>query len=141
MSQDSGGFNISFKTGANLDTTTSDFMPVRIGSASSVLIANSTTHKAIGILQNRPNAGTGAAAWVRVNGTSKIVMNDTCTAGDLLVTGTAGGALRGTGLSITAATSRFVIGYAIESCAATATVIQVLLMPSVMAGTLSAAID
>lgn len=140
MSQASG-FDKSFKAGGDLNTTTSDWQPVRINSSGSVLIANSTTHKAIGILQNRPKSGTGASAWVKLGGTSKVTMNDTCTAGDTIVTGSANGALRGTGLSITAATSRFVIGHALEASAASGTVIEVLINPTVIAGTLSAAVD
>ena len=56
-----GGYEASFKAGANLNTTTSDFQLVRINSASSVAIANTTTQRAIGVLQNRPATGTGAA--------------------------------------------------------------------------------
>lgn len=141
MSQGRGdGIDITFLTGVDLNTTTADWQPVRINSSTSVALANSTTFKAIGILQNRPPAGTGAAAVVRVSGVSKITMNDTCTAGDFIVTGD-GGAVRGTGLSITAATSRFIIGRALTSSGATATVIDLLIEPGVVAGTLSAAID
>lgn len=139
MSQASG-FDKSFKAGGDLNTTTSDWQPVYINSSSSVLIANSTTHKAIGILQNRPKSGTGSACWVRLGGTSKITINDTCTAGNTIVMGS-GGALRGTGLSITAATSRFVVGEALEASAASGTVIEILINPRVVAGTLSAALD
>lgn len=135
-----GGFNASFKAGADLDTTTSDFRPVRINSSNSVNIAQSTTHRPIGILQNRPNAGTGASCNVRAVGFSKLTMNDTCTAGDTIVAGS-GGAVRGTALSITAATSRFGFAIACEASAATGTVIDVLINHQTIAGTLSAAID
>lgn len=135
-----GGTDKSFKAGGDLNTTTSDFQPVRINSSGSVMIANSTTHKAVGVLQNRPKAGTGASCWVRSGGYTKITMNDTCTAGDTILTGS-GGPVRGTGLSITAATSRFVIGTAVEASAATGTIIELLINPTVIAGSLSAAID
>lgn len=135
-----GGLDKSYKAGADMATTTSDWQPVYINSAGSVRIANSTTHKAIGVLQGRPKAGTGAACWVRSAGYTKITMNDTCTAGDIIVTGS-GGSVKGTALSITAATSRFGIGYAVETSGGTGTIIELLLSPSVIAGTLSAAID
>ncbi|MDI6756437.1 MAG: hypothetical protein QME32_00275 [Endomicrobiia bacterium] len=135
-----GGYDKSFKAGADLNTTTSDFQPVYVNSAGSVRIANSTTHKVIGILQNRPKSGTGAACVVRSVGYSKITVNDTCTAGDQIVMGS-GGALRGSGLSITAATSRYIVGDAIETSGASGTVIEIFLRPSIIAGTLSAAID
>lgn len=134
------GFDYSFKAGGDLDTTTSDFQPVRVNSANSVLIANSTTHKVIGVLQRRPNAGTGASCNVRLFGVSKLTMNDTCTAGDIIVAGS-GGPVRGTALSITAATSRFQIGVALDSSAITGTIINVMVKPDVIAGTLSSAID
>ena len=134
------GFQQSFKAGADLNTTTSDFAAVRIGSSMSIQIANTSTHKAIGILQNRPKSGTGSSCWVQFGGVTKVTMNDTCSANDIIVTGS-GGPVKGTGLSITAATSRFQIGYALEASAASGTVISLLLHPGTISGTLSAAID
>ena len=122
------GLDASFKSGANLNTTTSDWQPVRISSAGSVNLANTTTQRVIGVLQNRPKTGTGAACVVRSVGFSKLAMNDTCSAGDLVVRG-AGGAVRGTGLSATI--NRSVIGRATEASAASGTVINVLLTPGV----------
>lgn len=118
------GFDASFKAGGDLNTTTSDWQPVRINSAGSVLIANSTTHRVIGILQNRPNSGTGASCWVRTVGFSKVAMNDTCAAGDLIYMGT-GGPRRATGLTVTADTQ--ILGRSTEPSAATGTVVQLLI--------------
>lgn len=138
MSQ-AGGFDKSFKAGADLDTTTTQFRAVYVNSSGSVNIATSAT-MVIGVIQNRPNPGTGAACWVRSVGYSKLVMGDTCSAGDTIITGDAG-ALRGTALSITAATSRFMIGRATEVCSLTGNVIEVLLDFSVLPGTLGTAND
>lgn len=139
MSQ-AGGFDKSFKAGADLNTTTTQWRPAYINSGSSVNIANTSTLIAVGVIQNKPKTGTGSSVWVRSVGFTKLYMNDTCSAGDTIVTGS-GGAVRGTGLSITAATSRFVIGRAIEASAATGTIIELFLNPQTLAGTLGAAID
>ena len=134
------GFNASFKAGADLNTSTSDFQPVYVNSASSVIVASATTHRVIGILQNRPKDGTGAACWVRCNGFSKVTMNDTCTAGDLLMIGD-NGVIRATGVSNTAAVTRSMIGRAMENSAQTNTVIPVLLQLYSIPGTLTVLFD
>lgn len=118
------GMDASFKAGADLNTTTTDWQPVRINSAGSVTIANSTTHRAIGIIQNRPKSGTGASCWVRAVGFSKVVMNDTCAAGDLIYMGS-GGPRKASGLTATSDTQ--ILGRATEPSAATGTVINLLL--------------
>ena len=124
------GFEKSFKAGQNLNTTVSDWAAVYINSGSSVITVNTLTQKPIGVLQNRPNSGTGASCHVRLGATSKLTLNDTCTAGDLLVTGP-GGIVRGTGLTISAVAattvSRYVLGEALEASAATGSVIEVLI--------------
>ena len=56
-------------------------------------------------------------------------MNDTCTAGDLIYMGT-GGARKGTGLTITTDTQ--ILGRALESAAATATVIAMFVAPEML---------
>lgn len=139
MSQ-AGGNNKSFKAGIDLNTVTACWSAVYINSAASVAICNSTTHKPIGILQNQPKTGTGASCWVQGTGFSKLLMNDSCTAGDLLVTGS-GGIMRGTALSITSATIRYALGRALETSAISGTVIEVILGPFSLAGSLTVTLD
>jgi len=134
------GFDISTKAGADLNTTTSDWEPVYVNSSNSVLIANSITHRVVGILQRRPKAGTGSACNVRMLGLSKLTVHDTCTAGDMIMIGS-GGAVRATAVSNTAATLRSMIGRALDASAASGTVIDVFLNPFTMQGTLTVTFD
>lgn len=121
------GFNKSFRAGGNLNTSTSDFRPVYINSSQSVLIVNTTTvaTNTIGILQNRPNSGTGASCHVLLFGpTSKVYLNDTCAAGDVIIVGSTG-AIHGTALTHTANIT--VLGKALEVSAASGTIIEIML--------------
>lgn len=126
MSQ-SSGYEKSFKAGADLNTTTSDFRAVYVNSSQSVMIVNTTTvaTNTVGILQNRPKSGTGAACHVRLLApTSKVYLNDTCTAGDIIIVGSTG-AIRGTSLTQTANYTE--LGKALESSAASGTIIEIML--------------
>lgn len=139
MSQ-AGGFDRSYKAGADLNTTTTDWQPVRVNSSNSVMVANSITHRPIGIIQNRPKSGTGASCWVRSVGYSKLTMNDTCSAGDLVIMG-ANGPIRGTALSITVATNQSTVGRAVEASIDTGSVIEVLIQQYNLAGSLTVVYD
>lgn len=121
------GYEKSFRAGGDLNTSTSDFRPVYINSSQSVLIASTTVAtNTIGILQNRPNSGTGAACHVRLFGpTSKVYLNDTCSAGDIIIMGAGAGPIRGTGLTQTA--NYTLVGKALESSVLTGTIIEVML--------------
>lgn len=137
MSQDMRGLDITLRAGANINTTTADFRAVQIGSAMSALICASMTSKPIGVLQNRPKDNTGASCQVRVAGVTKLYLNDTCTAGDLIGIYTSGTAMRLVGVSVTGATIGSVLGRALEASAITGTVISLLLMPYTIPGSLT----
>lgn len=127
MSQFMSGHDKSFKAGADLNTTTSDWRAVYINSSQSVNIVNTTTvaTNTVGILQNRPKSGTGAACHVRLLApSSKVFLNDTCSAGDIIIVGSTG-AIRGTSLTQTANFTE--IGKALESSGASGTIIEVML--------------
>lgn len=127
MSQFIPGFDKSFRAGADLNTTTSLFRPVYINSSQSVNIVNTTTvaTNTIGIMQKLPKSGTGSACHVRLlNASSKIFLNDTCSAGDIIIVGSTG-AIRGTALTQTANVT--VLGRALESSAASGTIIEIML--------------
>lgn len=116
------GAMASFAAGANLNTSTSDYMPVYINSSNSVAIANTTTNitNTVGIITKRPNSGTGAAVPIQLDGIAMVKANDTFTAGDLVIAGS-GGAKRGTALTVT--TNQMILGRALESVALTSGVI------------------
>lgn len=127
MSQFLPGFDKSFRAGADLNTSTSLFRAVYINSSQSVNIVNTTTvaTNTVGILQRLPKSGTGSACQVRLlNATSKVYLNDTCSAGDVIIAG-ADGPVRGTALTQTANVT--ILGRALESSAVTGTIIEIML--------------
>ncbi len=127
MSQFISGFDKSFKAGADLNTSTSDWRAVYINSSQSVNIVNTSTvaTNTVGILQSRPNSGTGAACHVRLLApSSKVFLNDTCAAGDVIIAGSTG-AIHGSGLTQTANVT--VLGRALESSGVSGTIIEIML--------------
>ena len=113
------GIDKTYKAGEDLDTSTAQFSVVYLNSQSSVSLCDSIGSKCIGILQNRPKAGTGAACNVRLLGVSKGRLNDSCTVNDLLSPGANGGLLKATGITLTGTTNSAatinIIGRAVET--------------------------
>lgn len=138
MSQ-AGGFDKSFKAGADLNTTTTDWRAAAINSSGSVVVANSAGARPIGIIQNRPKSGTGASVWVRSVGYSKCYFNDTVSAGGLVYAG-ASGALP-VPASVAGATITSLLGRTTEAVAATGGIGEILIIFGNVPGSLTASYD
>lgn len=68
---------------------------------------------------------TNQSIPVQVDGIAKVYMNDTCAAGDLIAGDTSGMGKK----HVDTTAGSYVVGQALEACAATGTVIQVLIQP------------
>ena len=116
-------------------TVTSDFFPVLYMSGNkTVSIANTTTARPVGTLQNRPDA-TSSAAHVRVFGPSKAVANLSITTGEFVGIATTGDTSTGGRVgsvtafaALTATAWAYSVGYALEA-AVTLQVFEVFINP------------
>ena len=123
----------TFKAAVDLDLSTSQYVPVYITDVNMVDIVTTNTQKAIGILQNRPSKGTGAACDVALLGLSKAKGYNTFTAGDLICAGS-NGVVKASGLTLGntgTSVSLWTVGEAIDSMLddQTAGIFQILVKP------------
>jgi hypothetical protein len=109
----------SFKAGGDLSAKQYHF--VKISAAQTVVACTGTTDKAIGILQNDPDAA-GEEAVVAILGTSKLV------AGGIVAFGANIGP-KADGRAQTAVATQFARAHAVEASLADGDVIEVLLLP------------
>ena len=116
MSQSVGVLDITFKAGEDLSAKQYYFVKL---DASGNVVACGANEVSIGILQNAP--ASGRAARVRLLGTSKLVMSETCDEGEAL-TSTA----TGTGEVVDLA-DEYAGAIALESAGAADEIIEVLI--------------
>ncbi|CAB4145721.1 hypothetical protein UFOVP1219_70 [uncultured Caudovirales phage] len=97
---------------ASADLSAKQYYFVKLASATTVAVCSAVTDKPIGVLQNAPTSGQ--AAEVCVFGISKISLDGTTVAGNLLGTAADGQAA----VYTTTDTTKYVCGQAIEAGAA-----------------------
>lgn len=118
MSQQAGVLDITFKAAADLSAKQYYIMYMSAADTVNVCGANG---KAIGVLQNEPEAA-GQAAVVRVAGTTKVICSDTGVAvGDFLTSDANGKAEE------LDADKEFCIGMALEACSTADDIIEMLI--------------
>ena len=129
MSQSKYGIDITLKAGAAYDTSTALYHVGYVSAANTWTLVNTNTcwPKFGGVLQNDPKINQ--AAQCRIAGTTKLYMNDTCTAGDVIICNTAGAGDDFTATTATVTSNWLFLGVANEASAATGTVIEVILRP------------
>lgn len=110
---------------ADADLSAGQYRLVKIGTDEQVALADGTTAKVIGVLQNKPGAADRAAR-VGIGGVSKCIAGGSITAGDTVVANAQGFALSGNG-----ATSR-IAGIALTTAAGSASYFELLIQPSVL---------
>lgn len=114
------------QTTAAADLSTKQFYAVAITGSRAVNLASTGGENVYGILQNKPS--TGEAADIGIMGVSKAVAGAVVTAGNFLMTDTAGRLVPATGTSAR-------VAQAIESAAATSTVFTVAIVPGSLSRT------
>ena len=119
------GLDKTFRAGGNYATTTSQYEPVFLSAANTVSTANTSTNVFLGVLQNKP--ASGSSANVRILGTTKIRIDASVTAGDLIGFG-ASAAVSIINTAVTTTARQSVIGIALET-GSTNTIIEVLIQP------------
>jgi len=127
MGRGLSGIDISLKTYDKYDTSTARYHVAYLSSANTARVMNTMGVAVIGVIQDAsPNTSSCA---VRLAGTTKLWMNDTCSAGDYIVSNTAGAGDMVT-LSANTSTNNYpLVGIANEACAATGTIIEVIMIP------------
>ena len=123
MSQSIGNsMDITFKASEDLSSYQYHFM--KLDADGKVAHCTASTDVVIGILQNYPDA-EDKAALVRLNGTSKLVMSDTCNEGDYITPSDQAGDY-GEGL-VSTTDKDFIGAIALEAATAADDIIEVLL--------------
>jgi len=109
--------------------TTGQYYIVKVGDANGDFVvcgAGAAGTHPIGVLQNKPN--TGEFGTIATRGTSKVIMAENCSRGDIIV-GADGGDGRG---EVADADKEIGVGIALEANAAGAgALVEVLLMPGI----------
>lgn len=109
----------TFKAGADLSAKQYHF--VKMSAPQTVVACSGVTDKAIGILQNDPDAA-GEEAVVAILGTSKLVAGGVCTFGTNL-------GPKADGRAQTAVATQYARAHAVDTSANDGEVIEVLLLP------------
>jgi hypothetical protein len=120
MSQSTTCPDLSLIAGADLSAGQYLFVEESAATDRTVTVCNAITDKALGVLQNDPDAA-GQAAVVRVYGTSKVVAGAAITRGAAV-------APMASGKAQTAVSTQFPRGIALESAAADGDVIEIVLI-------------
>jgi len=112
---------ISITLKANADLSTKQHLFVELTAAQTVDVTNAITDKAVGVLNNKPDAA-GKAAEVDILGTTKVVCSAALAAGTLVGPTAAGKAQA-------AVSTQYARGMLLEASTADGDIVEMLLLP------------